>query len=244
MHRHHYHSFWIFFILAVLLLCAGCAPAEGEDTGAPPPASEPTEGETGGIIPEETAVPVTAGILEQRLLVLEWPRAIRAGDADVVRLTLAVDPEGNITPTAQLGEHEVRGEAVFIEDVYATHHVVAEAGLQLAGVEVSPSGQLSEALRPGQATSFMWSVRPREVGTYRGAIQLHLNYIPIDGGQAERSLLAAPLVEIRAVNLLGLGGTPARVLGGVGVLLGSVIGLDNVLPWVWKFVRGRLPSRQ
>jgi hypothetical protein len=30
-----------------------------------------------------------------------------------------------------------------------------------------------------------------------------------------------------------LGGTPARLLGGVGALVGSIFGLDNVIPWVW-----------
>jgi hypothetical protein len=41
--------------------------------------------------------------------------------------------------------------------------------------------------------------------------------------------------------LLGLSGAPARLLGGVGALLGSVFGLDNVVPWVWKKFKKKEP---
>jgi hypothetical protein len=46
-------------------------------------------------------------------------------------------------------------------------------------------------------------------------------------------MISAQVIDVETVNFLGLGGTPARLLGGVGTLVGSILGLDNVIPWVW-----------
>jgi len=50
----------------------------------------------------EFLIPVTGGdsgeIPERRRLTLEFPARIRAGDSDIVRLTLELDASGNITP--------------------------------------------------------------------------------------------------------------------------------------------------
>jgi hypothetical protein len=167
-------------------------------------------------------------------MTLEWPPTIRVGDSDVIRLTLEVDELGNVTPTAQIEGHETRGETVFIPNLYDTHNVMAEARLDLAGVQVTPEGDVSEPLLPGQSATFFWSVLPQEVGTFRGTIWVHLRFIPHDGGPESRRPLTAQLVEIQAANLLGLGGNTARWAGALGTLVGSFISLQDVLPWLVK----------
>jgi len=176
-------------------------------------------------------------IQEARHLSLEWPPTIRVGDSDVIRLTLEVDAQGRLTPTAQIEGHETHGETVFIPNLYDTHNVLAEARMDMAGVQVTPDGDVSEPLLPGQSVTFFWSVRPQDVGTYRGTIWVHLRFIPHDGGPESRRPLTAQLVEIQAVDFLGLGGIAARLVGGLGTLVGSVLGLDNLIPWVWKRLR-------
>jgi hypothetical protein len=91
----------------------------------------------------------------------------------------------------------------------------------------------------GQKVTFYWSIFPQEVGNYRGVVWFYLRFVPRDGGpEAQRPITVQP-IEIRSVNLLGLSGAPARLLGGIGALVGSFLGLDNVIPWVWKRVRKR-----
>ncbi len=181
--------------------------------------------------PPPTAVPA---IRKARRLNLEWPAAIRAGDADVVKLTLEVDAEGDLQATAEFSGHDIRSEIVQIPDLYDTHRVFAEARLEMAGVEVAPNDLISQPLERGQKVAFYWSVRPSEVGDYRGVIWFYLRFVPLDGSPETRRPVTVQPIEIRAVDLLGLSGAPARILGGIGALLGSVFGLDNVIPWVWK----------
>jgi hypothetical protein len=236
-----------------LLLAACSAPA----TLGEPAASEPTQAAaapSGGrtatsapsFLPESTspaaveptqAPAVQPAILEPRHLTLEWPAKIKVGDSDVIRLSLEADEAGNITPTAQIAGHELHGETVFVPDLYDTHNVMAEARLDMAGLEIKPTEDIAEPLRPGSPVYFSWSVRASDVGTYRGTVWLHLRFIPLDGGPDTQKVLSAQLLEIHAVNFLGLGGTPARLLGGLGTLVGSVLGLDNLIPWVWKRVK-------
>src|SRR5574341_1765268 len=101
-------------------------------------------------------------IPESRRLTLEYPPKIRAGDSDVIRLTLEVDALGNVTPTAEVQGNVITGQTVQIPNLYDTHNVIAEARLDIAGLEVRPSDVISEPLAPGQSATFYWSVRPAE----------------------------------------------------------------------------------
>ncbi len=239
---------WAAFLIALLLVMAACASAPTGGQAPPPagavqPTSAPIEMTRAPAAPtsvESTPAPIATqppAIQEARRLTLEWPPTIRVGDSDVIRLTLEVDAQGNLTPTAQIEGHETRGETVLIPNLYDTHNVMAEARLDMAGMQVTPEGDVSEPLLPGQSVTFFWSVRPQEVGTYRGMVWVHLRFIPRAGGQELRSPLTAQLVDIQAANLLGLGGTSARWLGSLGTLAGSFISLENVLPWVLGLLR-------
>ena len=227
-------SLAILVLLMLLGACAGAAPQIVPEASTPAPS--PTE--MASAPPTTQPLPTQPpAILEARRLTLEWPPTIRVGDSDVIRLTLEADEQGNLTPTAQIEGHETRGETVFIPDLYDTHNVLAEARMDMSGVQIAPEGEVREPLAPGQTVSFFWSVRPEEVGTYRGTIWVHLRFIPLDGSSESRKPLTAQPIEVRAVNFLGLGGLAARLLGGLGTLVGSVLGLDNLLPWVIKRFR-------
>ena len=242
---------WRILAACVVLLMVSMACGAAETSGSPPPAGEPGEAasptqsgfpapggeQSEGETPGETQEPVEAQIPEQRLLTLEWPATLRQGDADTVRLSLEVDPEGRITPSAEIEGHEVKGQPVEIPNLYDTHNVIAEARLDLAGMQIAPGPEVSGPLRPGQKLSFYWSIRAEDVGAYRGTLWLHLNFIPRAGGEESRIAVTAQQLEIQVVNLFGLGGTPARLLGGAGAIIGSMLGLDNVAGWVWGLVR-------
>ncbi len=183
-------------------------------------------------VPEQpTAAPE---ILENRRLTLEWPATIRAGDGDVVRLTLEVDAAGNLVPTAETAGHKTSAQIVQIPNLFETHHVLAEARLDLAGVQVEPNDLVSQTLLPGQRVDFSWSVKPEGVGIYRGTVWFYLRFIPINGGFESQRTISAQPIEIHSVDLLGLTGAPARMVGVVGTLVGSMLGLDNIVSWLWK----------
>ena len=237
---------WMVLFLAVLACGIGAGSAPAEEPAAPestsaaveepaeavptsPPALIPTQ-----IIPA-TSVPA---IPERRRLTLEFPPQIRAGDSDVVRLTLEVDDLGNIVPTAQVEGNVVTGEVVEIPNLYETHHVIAEAKFDIAGVQISPSELSSQTLSQGQSVSFYWSVRPQDVGVYRGTIWFYLRFVDNVSGEESQKTVSAQLVEIEAVNVLGLPTGLVRTFGGVGSVVGAVIGFPFFEDIV-RFIFGR-----
>jgi hypothetical protein len=194
-------------------------------------------------LPQEALSPAPPpAILESRRVTLEFPPKIRAGDSDVVRLTLEVDSLGNITPTAETQGNVVKGQTVQIPNLYDTHNVIAEARLDLAGVDLRPeSGDISEPLLPGQALTFYWSVHPSAPGTFRGTAWLFLHFIDKVTKQDSSMPISAQSVEISTSDVLGMGGGLARAVGGVGSVVGAVLGFpfaDDVLKWLWRRIRG------
>jgi len=230
----------------VMLACGIGADAPPPDTSAAtemPAAVMPTQPAQEG--PAEPSPSITAipAIPERRRLTLEFPPQIRAGDSDIVRLTLETDDLGNLVPTAQFEGNVVTGEIVEIPNLYATHNVVAEAKFGIAGVQISPSESISQTLSQGQTVSFFWSVRPQEVGTYRGTIWFYLRFVDKASGEESKKTISAQIVEIEAVNLLGLPLSLVRMFGGVGSVVGAIVGFPFIEDII-KFVLGKRKVRQ
>ena len=228
------HAPKITLLIAVLLLALqfACALGAGQPAGAVLPA--PTQ--------ESHAIDMPPAIPEQRMLTLEFPPAIRAGDSDVVRLTLEVDDSGGLTPTVSVAGNLIQGQTVSIPNVYATHNVMAEARLDMAGVDVRPVDSITETLLPGQKVTFYWSILPANVGKYKGTVWFFLRFIPKSGGVESRQALSAQLIEIEATSFLGIKANLARWLGIGGAFLGSVLGLpflEESLKWLLKRIRPR-----
>src|SRR5262245_9991713 len=108
-------------LVALFIMACGAAGAAPSDSAEEPPQAVATEPQ-----PAETSVPVVPtlegqqfpiiavpepAIPEMRQLTLEYPPRIRAGDSDVVRLTLEMDEAGNLTPTAVVEGNVVIGDA-------------------------------------------------------------------------------------------------------------------------------------
>ena len=163
---------------------------------------------------------------------------MKAGaEGDIVRLTLEVDDLGNITPPAQIGGSIVTGGVVEIPNLYETHFVTAEARIDLAGVEVQPSGSIYEPMKPGQSVTFYWSIRPQETGVYRGTVWLHLVFMERVSGEKSRMTVSAQIVEIEAVDFFGFPVNFVRTSGVVGSVLGLVTGfpfLEDIIKFVFK----------
>ncbi len=239
----------ISIIIAVVILC-GCAviyllTSQGSATSAvrPDSSNEPGAVQATALLPSElptssspriTALPA---LPERRRLTIEFPPRMRAGDSDVVRLTLEVDELGNVTPTAQIGGNVITGEVVEIPNLYESHQVIAETRFDIAGLEIRPAELVSEPLSPGTSVTFYWSIRPPEVGDYRGTIWLYLRFVDKLNGAESRKTVSAQIVEIEAVNFLGLSANFARTTGVVGSVVGTVIGfpfLEDIVKFILK----------
>jgi len=225
------------------------------DTGEPeePAAEEPSAEESPPSVPLPTPTTVSGedeplpAIPESRRLTLEFPPVMRTGDSTRIRLQLEVDDRGDITPTAVLEGNVVTGEVVEIPNLYETHNVIAEARLDMAGMEVQPPGTISEPLSQGQSVTFYWSVRPNESGKYEGTVWLHMRFVPKIGGEESRIPVSVQFVEIEAKSFLGLlSGGAARGIGALGSVVGSVLGfpfVDDLVKWVLRRIRaGSLKS--
>jgi hypothetical protein len=210
-------------------------------TGTVPPtddsSSEPGNVQPTAPLPSLTSVVTettsSLALPERRRLTLEFPPQVRAGDSDLIRLTLEVDDLGNVTPTAELDGHVVTGEVVEIPNLYESHRVIAEARFDIAGLEVRPTELISEPLAPGNSATFYWSVLPQEAGTYRGTIWLYLRFVDKQNGEESRKTISAQIVEIESVNFLGLSGEAARSMGVIGSVVGTLIGF----PFLEEIVR-------
>ena len=218
-----------FALLIPILACGGLAPSDS--AVAPVPTSVVSTSQPSINSTAQPAIP------ERRYLALEYPPRIRAGDSDIVRLTLNMDDAGNITPTAVIEGNVVTGEVIEIPNLYETHHVVVEASFDIAGVQVSPPDLSSQTLAPGQAVMFFWSIRPAEVGTYRGTVWLFLRFVDKVSGEERRKAVSAQLVEIEAVNLFGVPAGVVRTVGGVGSVVGAVVGFpffEDIVKFLFK----------
>ena len=246
----------LLLLLAGMILVAAslaCGLGSAPEAAAPPPAEEPMEPAeeepvapepTQGVLPTPT---VSAGnqpqpaIPESRRLTLEFPPVMRTGDSARIRLQLEIDDRGNIVPTAVVEGNVVTGEVVEIPNLYETHFVVAEARLDMAGMEVQPPGAISEPLTQGQSVTFYWSVRPEESGKYEGTVWLHLRFVPRDGGEESRIPVSVQFLEIEANSFLGFfSGGAARGVGALGSVLGGVLGFpfaDDFVKWLWGKIR-------
>ena len=184
--------------------------------------------------PESTTLPA---LPERRRLTMEFPPRMRAGDSDLVRLTLEVDELGNVTPTAEIGGNVITGQVVETPNLYDSHNVIAQARFDIAGMEVRPADLVSEALTRGSSVTFRWSIHPPEAGVYRGTVWLYLHFVNKQSGEESRKTVSAQIVEIEAVNFLGLSANMARTTGVIGSVVGTVIGfpfLEDIIKFILK----------
>jgi len=89
---------------------------------------------------------------------------------------------------------------------------------------------------------FFWSIRPVEVGVYRGTVWLFLRFVDKVSGDESRRAVSAQMVEIEAVNLFGVPARVVRVVGGVGSVVGMVIGFpffEDIIKFLFKRRRKR-----
>ncbi len=144
---------------------------------------------------------------EAHSIQLEFAPAMRAGDSQIVKLTLSAD------------------DGASVDGFYNRYNVIAEARLEMPMADVRPADIVRTALVEGGSATFYWEVRPRAEGTLRGTAWLYLQLTPKAGGEAIRQPVSAQLAEIHSQSMLGRTGEEARIIGVIGSLVGLAAGI-------------------
>lgn len=174
------------------------------------------------ILPKQMQLPNGAAVPETRLLTLHYPATIRLGEADRLRLNIAVQPD------SILGGNF---------NTYETYQIFVETRLEMSGMNIQPTGTVSEPLRQGQSANFFWSVHPREAGRFEGTVWLYLRFVPRGGGAEIRQPISAQTIQIEVSTLFGLQAEPARLLSLPGAFISTILGfsyLMDALRWLLK----------
>lgn len=170
-------------------------------------------------------------------IMLEWPSAMRQGDSGKVRLKLELHGNGS---QVVLDDNSHPVIAADTDTARQGYNVVAEARLEQSRLPVTPTGEIIQPIEAGQPGEFLWSIQAIEPGDYPGTLWVHLALVPeANFGEGEvnygvRQPLTARPVDIRVVNLLGIQGWMARVIGIVGTVLGLLLVSDRIFGWFNK----------
>ncbi|MDR3572634.1 MAG: hypothetical protein P4L50_02120 [Anaerolineaceae bacterium] len=248
-------------LLLIALLIASCTAVDQPGSPAPTPTTVktfqfviPTGLATGGPFIRRTPQPTPseflptsilrpASLQEKRLMSIEWPSSIRVGDSDIIRLTMQVDNQGVVTPSVEVSGHQLIGREISIPNLYDLDNIIAEARLDMAGLQVSPDGAVRQTMLPGQDLVFYWSISPSQSGTYRGTLWVYLDLIPKAGGEMDQRTLIAHRIDIQSNTIFGLSAATARWFGAGGAVFSSILGfpfIEKILEKLW----GRLHTEK
>ena len=138
---------------------------------------------------------------------LSWPHWLRLGDSGVVRLVVERgDQPGDA------------GDSLWVE-----------SHLETDGLEVFPAGEIMAPLLRGRQVNFHWSVQPAQPGDREVVVWVNLRSQSPPGSDSGSQALTAQKIVIPAVGLFGLQGQVARLLGGIGLVVGLALCLDSYL---------------
>jgi hypothetical protein len=157
--------------------------------------------------------------MEARQVVLEWPKTMRIGEIDEIRLKFeALNTETTGT--------SVKSEAA---DIYSRYNIMAEARFEVAGLGVNPANPTRESLPAGEITRFRWEVGNDQEGSFTGKVWLSVRLLPLDGGKASQVPVYIQEIKIQTVSLFGLNEGLAYLLGGVGIVAaGALVSVDLI----------------
>ncbi len=176
--------------------------------------------------PSGTPPDALPAVTAMRRLELSYPLVLRVGDGAVVHLALVPAAQEDRIPAGSSS-----GQPAPVEVSADEYTVIAEARLDLAGIDYGPPGQTNQAMLAGRPVNFAWQVRPGRPGEFEGVAWLHLNYLAPDGQPVARQVISAQRIRIRSVSFWGMSGNLARLLGSAGLVLGVVFGLDGIALW-------------
>jgi hypothetical protein len=170
-------------------------------------------------------LPTSTAVIEERVVELEWPPAMRLGDSDVLRLSLIPSAEGYVVST-DYAEHQTYTQTVQVTR-RSGYDLSGVARLDAVGFEISPQLEQERFIPEGQEVSWQWVLTPKGPGQQRLAVILWLRWIPAEDQ-------AAPIREVeiysRSLNIdvssfFGMNRQQAMTGGFFGLIVGCGLSL-------------------
>jgi hypothetical protein len=158
-------------------------------------------------------------LLESRRVKLEWPSSMRIGDHAVILLDFEIVNGDTSSPKLQTG----------FSDAYSNYNVMAEGKFETVGITVEPANPTRESMPPGQPVRFKWEISAEQAGTYHGNVWLSLRFLPRDGSTPIQEPIYVSKIMIHTTSLLGLNGSMARLVGGMGVLVSFALLINEMI---------------
>jgi hypothetical protein len=225
--------------IAVLWILTGCSPAmpapsapaqetETRITPVPTPAQEEPAIPTQAVVPPEESSPLPE-IVEDRTVEMEWPETLRLGDSDVIRLAIVPTVNGYVVE-AEFPEHLTQQRVVYFErppgyDLYAA------AALEGIAFEIAPTGEQVRQLRPGETSSWYWSLAANDAGRHRLALTLTLRWVDsASGAMVRETQIFSRAMNVQVTSFFGMPFQRAQQIG---------MGLLGFVTFVigWGFMR-------
>jgi hypothetical protein len=210
----------------------------------------PTVRPTGTPRIQPSALPTTAGglALDTRIVEVEYPKLIRLGNSDVIKLSLQPYTTTLSTTTVQVTviqpNRATETKTYKIPDLYAEYDIVAHPRLIMPSqVTVLPASELeAQQIIPGEELNWSWVIQPDQPGIQSGVIYLTIEYNPVQTGSqpvAPKQLELSP-ITITIVTVFGLTAEQTKYLGLGGSILGisSIVGAIDLLDRIRKFLQG------
>ncbi|MEA4909645.1 MAG: hypothetical protein GYA17_07835 [Chloroflexi bacterium] len=165
-------------------------------------------------------------------LVVDLPVEMRVGEAVDLALQIRNSEPAGTDP------QETRGQVFQLEAPETGENRVAEARLEISGLDFAPHSILSTPLQPGQDVTFRWKIRSSYAGQYAGKLWLFLNDYSAGTHTTQENPVLARQIQIQSRTVLGQPVPYVRWACLVGGLAAILLGW----PVVWaRFRRKAAP---
>jgi hypothetical protein len=158
-------------------------------------------------------------ILANRRVRLEWPTSMRIGEDGVILLNFEDVSEDRPSTNQQTG----------LVDAYTSYSVMAEANFEVAGMRFEPADVTRVSMPPGQPVIVKWKIVADDEGSYYGVVWLSLRFLPLDGSAPIQVPIYVKDIRMQGTSFLGMNGSLASIVGGVGMLVSLVFILNDVI---------------
>jgi hypothetical protein len=191
-------------------------------------AEEPIPAATATLLPKPTQAPPTqipTPAVEDWLVDLEWPSSIYLGESDVVRLALSPSETGYALEI-EFEDHETLTEDITIQRPVG-YLLNAVARLEGVMFDISPVGEQSLELPPGETITWHWTITSKQPGRQRLSISLVLRWTPLgaSGGSTREFAAYSKGLDVRVESILGVTKSQALVVSFAGIFFGGGLGL-------------------
>ncbi|MBE9474246.1 MAG: hypothetical protein IMY85_05090 [Chloroflexi bacterium] len=167
---------------------------------------------------------------------LAWTSRIRKGETGSLKLDFD-SAELGIGGIAASGSETNNFESIRQFPLHSTDHILLETRVELPGVLIQPGEELIQPLQSGEKLTFNWQFTPFESGEIEGEIWIYLNILSEDQSNDSRHPISILSIHVLSIDLFGMTGRTARILGIMGVCIALVLWRDLIGDFANRFLK-------